>query len=210
MKNKPERIDNIAKQKAKIPDISIKVVDAVNGNEMTDDQFLKLYQDKIISKKLYENATTSKKGKGEVGCYLSHLKIYKMKSTAKYTVIFEDDFEIREDFEHKLSSILDNISNRSVDFDYLHLTNLNENHGERIVDNVYRMDKDNTLYGTQGYVINRANIDRILRYTEFADRPIDNQIQDQGRKDNLLVLVVWPVIVWHNVPPNGSTLEGLL
>jgi GR25 family glycosyltransferase involved in LPS biosynthesis len=206
MQNKQDRLDNIAQQQAKMPLTTIEIVSAVNGNEMTDDEFHKLHEDGIISQDIYDNTKKSRLGKGVVGCYLSHRKIYEMEHSAKYTVIFEDDFEIRDDFESELSKILDRVS--SMDFDYLHLTNLNENHGQHIVDNIYHMDNANTLYGTQGYLINNANIDRILEYTKYIDRPIDNQIQDQGRLGNLRVLTVWPVIVWHN-SPNGTTLEGI-
>jgi len=209
MQNKQDRVDNIAKQQAKMHSKSIEIVSAVNGNEITEDEFRKMHEDGIISKDLYDNAKKSRLGKGVIGCYLSHRKIYEMKHSAntKYTVIFEDDFEIGHDFESKLSKILERVS--SMDFDYLHLTNLNENHGQHVVDNIYHMDNANTLYGTQGYLINNANIDRILEYTKFVDRPIDNQIQDQGRLGNLRVFTIWPLMVRHN-PQNGSTLEGIL
>jgi glycosyl transferase family 25 len=211
MQNKDTRVDNIAKQQQKMPDTPIKIMNAVNGNEMTEEEFRKLYENGIISKDVYDNAVNNKMGKGVVGCYLSHRKIYEMKHSAntKYTVIFEDDFEIRDDFKSELLRILENIDNKSIDFDYLHLTNLNENHGQHIVDNIYYMDNSTNLYGTQGYLINNANMDRILEYTKFMDRPIDNQIQDQGKLGNLRVLVVWPIIVWHNAE-DGSTLEGML
>jgi glycosyl transferase family 25 len=209
MKNKQDRIDNINEQQSKIPKLKLQVVEAVNGNVMSDQEFKQLYDNGIIAKDRYEYAIESKHGKGEVGCYLSHIKIYNMvkNSSSKYSVIFEDDFEITQDFENQLNAILDNVEN--IEFDYIYLTNLNNNKGEHIKDNIYFMDKNNLLTGTQGYLINNSQIDKIIENTKYMDRPIDHRIADLCKDNVFKILVIHPVIVEHK-PPNGTTLQGFI
>jgi GR25 family glycosyltransferase involved in LPS biosynthesis len=46
---------------------------------------------------------------GEVGCYLSHMKVYDMiraKGSPGYSVIFEDDFDIQPKFKEKFKKTL--------------------------------------------------------------------------------------------------------
>jgi len=209
MKNKQERIDNINEQQAKIPNLKLQVIDAVNGNSMSDQEFRQLYDRGIISKEKYDYAIDTKHGKGEIGCYLSHIKIYDMikNSSSKYSVIFEDDFGIKDEFEKQFSDILDKVEH--IDFDFIYLTNLNNNKGEHIRDNIYYMDKKNELWGTQAYLINNSHIDKIIENTKYIDRPIDNKIADLCRDNIFQILVINPVIVEHK-PSNGTTLQGFV
>jgi glycosyl transferase family 25 len=212
MKNKQDRIDNINEQQSKIPKLKLQVVDAVNGNAMSDQEFKQLYDNGVLAKDRYEYAIETKHGKGEVGCYLSHIKIYNMvkNSSSKYSVVFEDDFEITIDFENQLNDILDKVEN--VDFDFIFLGNSSGNKDDSSIhlkDNIYYFNKKNWLSGTYGYLINNSKINNIIENTKYMDRPIDHRIPDLCKDNVFKILVIHPVIVEHK-PPNGTTLEGFV
>jgi GR25 family glycosyltransferase involved in LPS biosynthesis len=81
----------------------------------------------------------------EVGCYLSHLLLIKslINSKYKYSVIFEDDFYIKNNnFENELNKILNKLSS----FDILYLGNSHNNHGSHYIDNIYNINYKQPLW----------------------------------------------------------------
>lgn len=157
---KQERIENIKNQQQKI-NKKIEIFNAVNGSNLDINNL----KNNILANdnKLSLNHNNKM---GEIGCYLSHLNIYKkIKEDNKkgYTLIFEDDFSINSDnLSDELKKALDTLNNKNIDFDYLFLGNLKDNHGENIADNLYYLDKNINLWGTHAYIINNKNIDKII------------------------------------------------
>jgi GR25 family glycosyltransferase involved in LPS biosynthesis len=185
-----QRMENIKKQENKI-DKKIEAFDAVKGDLLNVDE---LIQNGVLSES-YKNA--EKVTKREIGCYMSHINLYKLiKETNKlgYTLIFEDDFHIEvDDFMNKLKDSIKKIQN--VDFDLLYLGNHNDNHGELIIDNIYKSNNNESLIGTHSYLVNNKKIDKIINSTKYMDAPIDIKIQDLSRRNELNVLVIYPSIV---------------
>ncbi len=60
---------------------------------------------------------------GEIGCACSHLKVYQDIIGNKYknSLVFEDDFVLKDNFSNNLQNVLDNIP-KSCDIIYLHHT----------------------------------------------------------------------------------------
>jgi GR25 family glycosyltransferase involved in LPS biosynthesis len=191
---KKERIANIKNQEKKINN-KIQIFDAVNGS--------KLDINDLINNNILANENTLSENynhkMGEIGCYLSHLNIYKkIKENNKkgYTIIFEDDFLINsDDLINEVKKTIDTLDSKNIDFDFLFLGNLKDNHGENIANNLYYIDKNVNLYGTHGYVINNKNIDKIIDKINKIESPIDNTIQNLSYNNVFNTIVIYPNLV---------------
>lgn len=183
-----DRLKNIEKQQQKI-DIDIEIFDAVKGDKLNID---KLMDDGVISRE-WKNGPVYKKR--EIGCYLSHLNIYKKILTHQltgYTIIFEDDFNITTD--NFMNDVKKAINVTKGDFDILFLGNHNSNHGELYSDNIYYVNKEETLIGTYCYIVNNKKIEKIIKETENIDTAIDIKLNNLS-KGKLNILVIYPTIV---------------
>jgi len=199
------RLDNIEKQQQHIGK-KIIIFDAVNGYEL-DVVNLKL-PNATIDKTFFNN---TKLRKGQMGCYLSHFNLYNTIKQNGYTIIFEDDFEIStDDFLNKVKHMIETLNKMSIDFDILFLGNLdyNKNHGKLVVDNIYRVGDGENLCGTQGYVVNNKNKDKIISATKNITIAIDNKIQELADLKHLNVFSVYPYIVVQGNQPTTIINEA--
>ncbi len=201
MNNDPIRIENIKKQndllnKQTNSNIHIQYIDAVVGKYIDIDA---LVDNNDLTFNIYENkdakfTTVFEKRKNEVGCYLSHLKTYneiKNKNNIDgYSIIFEDDFKISNDFADVLQKTLNTID--GYDFDMLFLGILG-NTGEHIVSNIYRTTKES--FCTHGYIVNNKNIDKIIYKIKYIETTIDTAIFRKGDEKELLVFRLDKLIV---------------
>ena len=91
--NLKKRPDRLIKFKKNCPLKNVKTINAVDG---------KLYGKELDS--IYIN----KLNKGEKGCFLSHINLWKkqVKEEKEYVIIFEDDAIFCDDFNDKLDTIL--------------------------------------------------------------------------------------------------------
>ena len=191
---KQERMENINNQEKKINN-KIQIFDAVNGKKLDIND---LKNNNILANENTLSEDYNHK-MGEIGCYLSHLNIYKkIKEDNKkgYTIIFEDDFLINSDnLISEVKKAIDILNSKNIDFDFLFLGNLKDNHGENIADNLYYIDKNINLYGTHGYIINNKNIDKIIDNLNKIVKPIDNSIQDLSYDSVFNTIVIYPNLV---------------
>ncbi len=193
---KEERMLNIKNQQSKI-NKKINIFDAVNG--------LKLDIDDLKNKNILSNnanlSTNENHAKRQIGCYLSHLNIYKkIKNDNKdgYTIIFEDDFLVNSDnLLEDVKKAIQTLNNKNINFDFLFLGNTNNNYGINIFDNLYNIDNNNVLYGTYGYLINNKNIDKIINKTSKIDRPIDEIIQNLSYDKTFDTIIMHPHLINH-------------
>ena len=193
---KEERMLNIKNQQSKI-NKKINIFDGING--------LKLNLDELKRKNmLSDNPNLSKNknhAKREIGCYLSHLNIFKKikKNNKKgYTIIFEDDFLINTDnLLEDVKKAIKTLNSKNINFDFLFLGNSTNNYGAHIVDNLYNIDNNKKLYGLYGYVVNNKNIDKIIDKTNKIDRPIDVIIQDLSYNNIFDTYVLYPHLINH-------------
>jgi GR25 family glycosyltransferase involved in LPS biosynthesis len=193
---KEERIANINNQQKKILE-KINIYNGVNG--------LKLDMNALIKKDILSaNHNLSKNtnhAKREIGCYLSHLNIYKKikKDNKKgYTIIFEDDFLVDSDnLLNEVKKAIDILNTKSIDFDFLFLGNTLNNYGENIIDNLYKVNPKKRLWGLYGYLINNKNIDKIIDKTNKIDRPIDVIIEYLSNNNVFNTIIMYPNIIKH-------------
>jgi GR25 family glycosyltransferase involved in LPS biosynthesis len=182
---KENKLVNVDKQQQKIP-YEIQKINAVFGDELNIQQ---LVRHGIVADWYgYDNSV---KRKRQIGCYMSHLKvldIIKEKNTdSKYSIIFEDDFEITEYFMEQLNENMDVID--SLDFDVLFLGNILNGYGKNVEKNIY---KKSVVYGTHGYLIKNANVSHIIESMKIIDDNIDLKYVNI---DTLKVFIMHPCIV---------------
>ena len=138
------RLDNITNQQERIK-LPIEIFDAVNGDKL---DLNKLINENIVDTHLV-NGTSNRNR--EIGCYMSHLYIYNKiqndqndkndKKKYKYTVIFEDDFNNKHnDLIDEIISIINQLNNANIDFDFIYLGNHRKNRGELVINNIYNIN----------------------------------------------------------------------
>lgn len=190
-----DRLNNIKKQQEKLSQEVI-IVDAVKGDKLDLDS---LVESGIVILQDGNFRQGERARKREIGCYLSHLKIYEMiieNEESGYTVIFEDDFIITSDsLIHDVKLAVGKLNERNIQFDILYLGNLQSNHGENIIDNLYYPDKNDVLYGAYGYLINNANINRIYDKTHIITKAIDERLTDLMKQGELNIALLHPNII---------------
>jgi GR25 family glycosyltransferase involved in LPS biosynthesis len=201
---------NMENQQMKV-DQKIQIYDAVKGDDLNMDELMKTgrYNNNV----LLNNTLAIKKR--QIGCYLSHYQLYekvKQLQNPGYTIIFEDDFLIKPDnLLDDVNSILNKIDGLKLDFDILFLGNLNDNHGEHIVDSLHYIDKNVALWGTHGYIIKNSNIDKILEKTHFVSRPIDEELAYLSKNGEINAIVLYPTLVdqLDNADSKSSTIMNV-
>lgn len=196
------RIKNIEMNKSKLGGIPLNIYNAVIGKDIDINQ-LKFDEGKLDN--LFIRDTPRRKN--QLGCYLSHRDIIYNIMTNKnyrdnyeYSIIFEDDMRIDcKNLENEVIKILDSLeSKRIYDFDIIFLGNLNKNHGEHIANNVYKLDSNNRLWGTQGYLVKNFNIEKIYNKIRKMNMPIDNKYELLLRRRELNGYVIYPYLVSQN------------
>lgn len=185
-----DRLENIKIQENKTNE-KIEIFEAVKGDTLDIQTLLK---DNIITDKYKRAKRTEKR---VIGCYLSHLNLLKKikeNNSSEYTIIFEDDFHIViSNFSEEIQNIIRKME--KYDFDLLFLGNLENNKGQHIIDNIYKMNPDQHLWGAHGYIVNNKNIDKIIEKVKIMDRPIDDKYEELGKNNELNIFVLHPTIV---------------
>jgi len=198
------RMINIKNQEKKIGK-TIHIFDAVKGDHLDEE---KLIQENVLSKNAMLNSDV-KRRKREIGCYLSHLNLLKQiqdNSENGYTIIFEDDFDIKTDnfFKDVKKIIEDSNSN----FDLIYLGNLNNNNGKKIKNNIYNIDINGSLIGMHGYLINNNSINKLIPLINFIEMPIDLIYEKLSKENKINTFVIFPTIVNQGGVQN-STINDL-
>lgn len=191
----PDRLANIENQQEKMK-ANIKIFDGVNGKTV---DFEKM-DDPVISPSFKPDKQNTLR-KNEIGCYLSHYYLYKqiaVTSKTGYTVIFEDDFAIDNEFEIKLLQGLERFADKN--FDILYLENSSNNIGEETdVQSICNLDASRALWGTYAYLVNNSNIEKIIQETKLMIQEIDNQLASSIFSKKLTAYTFCPFIAKTNI-----------
>ena len=196
-----DRVKNIELQQSKInesvPNVKIEYVDAVVGKDINIDK-LKENGMLVVSDENNFNKNVNNM-KNELGCYLSHMKIYEMiasKGKSGFSVIFEDDFELDDGFIEKLEESADIL--KMADFDFCFLGMLGGEGGAHLKGDLYRIPDDGTMWGTHAYMIKNENVEKIMRVLTPIRGIIDVSIFDKGKSKELNVYTLQPTIAQQN------------
>lgn len=197
------RLLNIDNQNKKL-NVKITIIDAVNGMYINQN---KLLEDNILSIN-FSDIGSLKRNK-EIGCFMSHEKIYNIiknnNERKRYSVILEDDFNIIPDNITKLlNDVLVTID--TMDFDILFLGNTFDNIGLQVKNNIYSIDKNKYTIGNFAYLVNNKNIDKLITLIKPIDSPIDNKIDTLIKNDKLNCMVVYPNIINYMVEITSEIL----
>lgn len=196
-----DRMKNIEEQKEKLKENNFNtknfyIIDAVAGKTLDLDQLIK-------DGKLDQNSglngdpdpvKRNEIRQREVGCYLSHMKALetiKGKDSDGYSIIFEDDFNLLDDFLKILDETLVKIKN--IDFDILFLGIIGYT-GENVLDNIYNIHNSDS-WGAHGYLVNNRSAGKILDKIKYIDTVLDKEIFDKGKAKELVVYRLDPLIV---------------
>jgi len=200
----PTRLLNIDNQNKKLLDAKINIIDAVNGIYIDQN---KLLEDKVLTTN-FSDIGNMKRNK-EIGCFMSHEKIYNLiknnDGRKRYSIIFEDDFNtISDNIILSLNNILVVID--TMEFDILFLGNTFDNVGSQIKDNIYSIDKNKYTIGNFAYLVNNKNIDKLINSIKPIDSPIDNKIDTLIKNNKLSCVVVYPNVFNYMVEITSEIL----
>ena len=199
MKNINEQLEKLRTQN--VDTNRVELVDAVVGKNLDLDKMVQEKKVDFSGKNFttYGSAEeTAHIRKREIGCYMSHMKTYDLISSRNntkgdgYSVIFEDDFTVTDDFAETLHKTIDTVSN--IDFDVLFL-GIRGAPGKQVVNNIYEIGASE---GAHGYLVNNSKIDKIKKELQTMDNVVDYNIFNKGHSKELIVYRIEPLIVGHD------------
>jgi len=163
-------------------DLQAEFIDAIVGYNID--------VDKMVSNNLINNKLERILRRGEIGCYLSHIKSWDafLKSNYKYALILEDDAVFIDDFKNKFTELLDEID---FPFDIIYLNDNCEHHfgdkclyGTRKTKNLF---KPGTVgYGLYGYLLSREGANKLMDIALPIEVPIDDKTMNMYEKGELI------------------------
>ena len=155
--------------------LDFSIIEAIDGKE------LKLPHDNFSSIK-YSLLHGKKSNLGELGCYLSHLKVLKtfIESEENYALVCEDDIKI----DSEIKEIVDKALNSDINFDLLRLSGGSNPSIEKgipiklrqLTDKYHLALNFGFKSGTGSYLINRKAAEAILKKLKVMSLPIDHAI----------------------------------
>ncbi len=186
--------------------MNINIIEAVDGKSLQKDE-LNLYIVPELLDALYYIDKTGEKPesdyltRGMIGCYLSHLNIYKdfVKSDKEFAMILEDDAVFNTPYIYQ--TILDYMNIVPDDWDIILLGYINifdkKNMSEKC-DKIYR------FWGTQGYIISKKGAQKMLDHISI---PLKNQIDhDMGVLAQEKKLNIYAPVYSH-ISQQGDTTD---
>jgi GR25 family glycosyltransferase involved in LPS biosynthesis len=204
-----DRLNNIKIQQKKC-NFKIKIFKAYNGNDLNNYTIKdKLIKDKILSPNFNGNKNDKIKNR-EIGCYMSHLNLYKYINNIKYnkykyTLILEDDVSINNNFMKNLNNGLNILNDITFDILYLGYHDNNDKNGIQIKDNIYKYIKGN-ITGTHAYLINNESIYKLIEVTKYVTKAIDWKLTEAIKNNKLNMYYFYPNIC--NIINMSSTIHG--
>lgn len=166
-------------------------ISAVYGKELSQE-----YRDSVTNPDKYRILMHNDIGAGTIGCYLSHINIWKefLQSQHSYALIFEDDVEFEP---QKLKKLVDLLLSSSKEWD---LVNIDVNrHGfskpAKQLSQLFRLVKFRVRVGnTSCYLINRKAAMALLQKALPISMPVDHYMMRPWEFD-IKVRGVTPQIV---------------
>lgn len=160
-----------------LKEIPIERFDAIVGKDLDPEKHLSknAYNKLLLMEKRGYRTQHSELSRGAIGCYLSHVELYKklINDNCEYYLIFEDDAILLPDSYNTILEILKtapkdwDIINLSVGYGYTHYKDFVS----------YEYIKYKHFYGTLCYIINKKGARKFLE--EFESKPMTMQIDSK-------------------------------
>lgn len=159
--------------------IGFKLVKAIDGSKL-DEKFI----NEVYNKEQFYRVNDRNANRGEIGCLLSHLEIYReiISNDIDNCLIFEDDIVIHSGF----SSMLKDILSLDINYDFILLNYTNNHHldtksrcslwGKVKVNNTVLSRPIETCFGTSAYIVSNSGARKVLKEIENKGicKPIDH------------------------------------
>jgi GR25 family glycosyltransferase involved in LPS biosynthesis len=128
---------------------------------------------------------------GQIGCYLGHHlaikhileKFTNSQTSSNYSIVFEDDIILEENFTNSVMKILHHFENTNEHFDIIYLGHLNDNRGMLKYDNIYKLNKLLWNFGAHGMLINNKSVVELYKYNCNILHEIDNHYKILFNRD---------------------------
>lgn len=178
-----------------IPSTHVERFAAVDGTQLQYDEIKEIVTEDVLNGIISIDSTQkrtddSQLTRGMIGCYLSHLKLYKkaLEMNQDLVLVFEDDAAFQVD----LMKILSDLNEFPVTWDILLLGTIHIFDQKPYSKSWNRVFK---FWGTQGYIINKNGMTKMLENSIPITKQIDHimgYLSEQGilnvyaYKDNLV------------------------
>lgn len=151
---------------------------AVDGRALKQCVIDKYYSEKLNKKKYFTPLN-----KGEIGCYISHLKVCQevLDKSLDYAIVLEDDIAIKPEFA-QIPQVINNISQ---DWDWIKLSSIcrEKKVRRRLPAGSYNSQKFEYVWwnkppiGMQAYAVSFKGAEKLLKKRPPFFRPIDVDLQ---------------------------------
>jgi GR25 family glycosyltransferase involved in LPS biosynthesis len=176
LKARTDRLENCKKIFDSLGGIfnNFEKVEAVLGNELSDDEIYKLLStNSLLSLKYKYHLHYDIRNKNGIGCYLSHYNIWKdvIKNNYKNVLIFEDDISTPHTFD-TIKKYIDSIPT-DYGIGFISYWNYNDSIVKLIPENTFWSKSDSyTFYQTDAYILSNVGAKILLEKA----LPISNQV----------------------------------
>ena len=171
LKKDKNRRENIIREVKKQNLINYEIIDAIDGNKLDNNE---LNFVTFKNKKNY-NPWNSKMSASQIGCALSHIKIYKKFIQTKFEValILEDDAIFIKDFSNKLKKLI--LKNFKYKKQIILLSELKEFYEKPLdSDDEYEIVNVSNAFFTHAYMINKEAAKSIISFNYPVKTIADN------------------------------------
>lgn len=214
---KEDRLNNIHNQFSKMNsngDYKVEpiLVDAVVGKNIDIDELIQKGQidSRIKTEKVNAFNENFENRKNEIGCYLSHMKIYDMvqqngsMNPFKYSIIFEDDFEVNNNFMDQIEKTISAIEKQNLSFDLIML-GMFGGVGDQVQDNIYNLKCSvGDCFHTHAILMNNESAGKLLEVLHYIDNIIDVQLFKKNNEKKLNIYRLNPSISTQNSNIGGT------
>jgi len=193
VKNK-YRLDNFINEynKSDLKNIPLTIYPAIVGKDLDLLNYVtpKAYQQILETEKTNTRKYHYELSRGAVGCYLSHLDIWKKisESDKEYGIIFEDDVMIATDFYSRLQDGLRKVPD-DWDMYMCGIMCLKCNIKDDYI-KVYR------FWGTHGYLLKKETAKKLYNYlNKLISKQIDADLSLLIKSNKIIIYSINPIIV---------------
>ena len=171
LKKDEKRRENIIREVKKQNLTNYEIVDAVDGSKLNQNEL----NNATFKNKKHLNPWNSKMSPSQIGCALSHIKVYEkfIKTGFEVALILEDDAIFVRDFNNNLKQLI--LKNFKFRKQIVLLSELKEFHGKALdsVDNYEIVNVSNAFF-THAYMINKEAARSIISFNYPVKTIADN------------------------------------
>ncbi len=171
LKKDEKRRENIIREVKKQNLTNYEIVDAVDGSKLNQNEL----NNATFKNKKHLNPWNSKMSPSQIGCALSHIKVYEkfIKTGFEVALILEDDAIFVRDFNNNLKQLI--LKNFKFKKQIVLLSELKEFHGKALdsVDNYEIVNVSNAFF-THAYMINKEAARSIISFNYPVKTIADN------------------------------------